>query len=54
MSTGSVYINFVPEKEGDRKIGAFGANTARLREIKTKFDPSNLFRANVQIDPLDK
>lgn len=54
MSTGSVYINFVPEKEGDRKIGAFGANTVRLREIKTKFDPSNLFRANVQIDPLDK
>ena len=53
MSTGSVYINFVPEKEGDRKIGPFGANTARLREIKTKFDPSNLFRANVQIDPLD-
>jgi len=52
MSTGSVYINFVPEAGESRTVGPFGDNTARLREIKSKVDPSNLFRANVQIDPL--
>jgi FAD/FMN-containing dehydrogenase len=54
MSTGSVYINFVPEAGESRTVGPFGDNLARLREIKTKVDPTNLFRANVQIDPLGK
>lgn len=52
MSSGSVYINFVPEAGESRTVGPFGENLSRLREIKTKVDPSNLFRANVQIDPL--
>lgn len=51
MSEGSVYINFVPEPDETRSKGAFGANEARLRSIKTRVDPDNLFRANVPIDP---
>jgi hypothetical protein len=52
LSTGSVYINFVPEADEVRRVGPFGANETRLREIKSRFDPSNVFRANVPIEPL--
>jgi FAD/FMN-containing dehydrogenase len=52
LSSGSVYINFVPEVEESRKIGPFGNNLSRLRQIKAQVDPGNLFRANVQIEPL--
>ena len=51
-STGSVYVNFVPEAGEVRRVGPFGANEARLRQIKSKFDPSNIFRASVPIEPL--
>lgn len=49
LSEGSVYINFVPEPGEARTKGAFGANLPRLKDIKARFDPLNLFRANVQI-----
>lgn len=52
LSTGSVYVNFVPEAGEVRTVGPFGANEARLRRIKSVFDPSNIFRANVPIEPL--
>ncbi|MBZ0162884.1 MAG: FAD-binding oxidoreductase [Notoacmeibacter sp.] len=51
MSEGSVYINFVPEPGEKRSKGAFGANEKRLRDIKTRVDPLNMFRANVEIAP---
>lgn len=51
LSTGSVYINFVPETE-ERSIGPFGANEKRLRNIKSRLDPANMFRANVPIEPM--
>jgi hypothetical protein len=51
-STGSVYVNFVPEAGEVRRVGAFGANEARLRRIKSVVDPMNMFRANVPIEPL--
>ena len=52
LSTGSVYINFVPEAGEVRTVGPFGTNEARLRRIKSEVDPSNIFRANVPIEPL--
>ena len=52
LSTGSVYINFVPEAGEVRSVGPFGANEARLRRIKSRLDPANMFRANVAIEPL--
>jgi len=51
MSEGSVYINFVPEPGETRSKGAFGANEARLKDIKARVDPGNIFRANVPITP---
>ncbi len=50
FSTGGTYINFLTEEEGDdRTRAAYRTNYARLAEIKTKWDPSNLFRANKNI-----
>jgi hypothetical protein len=48
---GSVYVNFMPEDERDRVPAAFGANYGRLAAIKAKYDPANLFRMNLNIQP---
>jgi hypothetical protein len=50
LSTGGTYVNFLTEEEGDERIhAAYGKNYARLVDLKTKWDPSNLFRANKNI-----
>lgn len=50
-STGSVYVNFMPEDELDRVGGAYGVNMARLGKIKAKYDSGNFFRLNHNIAP---
>jgi FAD/FMN-containing dehydrogenase len=50
-STGSVYVNFVPENGEQRKIGPYGDNLARLQKIKGQVDPKNLFKTNINIQP---
>lgn len=50
-ATGSVYINFMPDDEADRVKDAYGENHSRLAGIKTKYDPTNLFRLNHNIAP---
>ena len=51
-ATGGVYVNFMPEDESQRvRTGAYGANYARLAQLKAKFDPGNLFRMNQNIQP---
>jgi FAD/FMN-containing dehydrogenase len=50
-ATGGVYVNFMPEDETDRVGNAYGGNHDRLVEIKTKYDPTNLFRVNHNIRP---
>jgi hypothetical protein len=49
--TGGVYVNFMPADEADRISGAYGANHARLRGLKARYDPGNLFRINQNIQP---
>ena len=50
FSTGGTYINFLTEEEtGDRIQAAYGSNYRRLVDIKSKWDPENLFRMNKNI-----
>jgi FAD/FMN-containing dehydrogenase len=52
FSTGGTYINFLNEEEsGERLHDAYGDNYNRLIEVKTKWDPTNLFRMNKNIAP---
>ena len=51
FASGSVYVNFMPDDEGDRVQAAYGANYRRLAEIKRRYDPQNLFRMNQNIQP---
>jgi FAD/FMN-containing dehydrogenase len=52
FSTGGTYINFQTDDEGDERIrAAYGANYERLVEVKTKWDPDNVFRLNKNIPP---
>ena len=52
FSTGGTYINFLTEEEGDERIhAAYGNNYERLVEVKSKWDPGNLFRMNKNIAP---
>jgi FAD/FMN-containing dehydrogenase len=39
FSTGGVYSNYMDFDESDRATGAFGANHARLVEIRRRYDP---------------
>ena len=52
FSTGGTYMNFLTEEESDDRIhAAYRKNYERLVEIKTKWDPANLFRTNKNILP---
>jgi len=51
FSTGSVYVNFMSQDEPERVKAAYGANYDKLVALKTKYDPTNLFRVNQNISP---
>jgi len=52
FSTGRANVNFLSEEEGaDRIQATYGKNYGRLLEIKQKWDPQNLFKANKNIAP---
>ena len=53
FTSGGSYLNFpgfVEEKEALLQ-GSYGPNLSRLREIKAKYDPSNLFSGLLNIEP---
>jgi len=50
FSTGGTYINFLTQDEGqDRTEAALGKSLSRLSEVKSKWDPENMFRTNRNI-----
>jgi len=47
-----VYVNDMGHDEGEERVrNAYGENLARLVELKTRYDPANLFRLNNNIRP---
>ncbi len=51
-STGRVYLNFLGDEGQERVAAGFGPTKyARLREIKARWDPTNVFRNNQNIPP---
>jgi FAD/FMN-containing dehydrogenase len=49
---GGGYVNFMSDDEGDARVKAsYGANFDRLVAVKRKYDPTNLFRVNQNINP---
>jgi FAD/FMN-containing dehydrogenase len=51
FATGGVYVNFLTDDEKDRVAAAYGPNYNRLVDVKSKYDPQNLFRMNQNIQP---
>ena len=52
-SGGQVYFNFNSDMSGSDNLAldSFGPNYDRLVDVKTKYDPGNLFRLNANIEP---
>src|SRR6185503_11788115 len=46
------YVNYLEDDAPDPAAVAYGPNLQRLRELKTKYDPDNFFRHNVNILPV--
>lgn len=52
FATGGAYVNFLTADESDRVQAAYGSNYRRLAEVKRKYDPSNFFSMNQNIQPI--
>jgi len=51
-STGGNYVNFQLHDDDEQRLeAAYGDNYERLRRVKARFDPGNLFRVNRNIAP---
>jgi FAD/FMN-containing dehydrogenase len=48
-ASAGAYVNFMTGDESDRVAAAYGANYSRLKEIKMKYDPENVFHNNQNI-----
>jgi FAD/FMN-containing dehydrogenase len=51
LSEAGGYINFMAEDDQDRVRANYGSSYDRLKEIKGRYDPGNLFRHNQNIAP---
>lgn len=48
----AVYVNYLDTDDTDRVTAAYGSATyQRLRRVKERYDPANVFRVNQNIDP---
>jgi FAD/FMN-containing dehydrogenase len=48
---GSAYVNFLGQEGEERVRAAYGSNYERLVRLKNKYDPTNFFRMNQNIQP---
>jgi FAD/FMN-containing dehydrogenase len=51
FASSGAYVNFMTHDETDRIESAYGANYARLVDVKERYDPHNVFRMNQNIRP---
>jgi len=51
FSVGGAYLNFIMDEGNERVRASYGDNYARLAQIKTAYDPQNLFHTNQNIKP---
>jgi FAD binding domain/Berberine and berberine like len=50
-SLGGAYTNFMMDEGSDRVRASYGSNYKRLTQIKARYDPTNLFHVNQNIQP---
>jgi hypothetical protein len=53
-SAGGAYVNFMMEEGEDRVKATYRGHYNKLVEVKTKYDPNNLFRVNQNVAPVRK
>ena len=50
FATGGSYVNFISDRTG-REQAAYSSNYERLAALKARYDPSNFFRMNQNVQP---
>jgi hypothetical protein len=50
-SSNAYLLNFLGDEDPDIVRSVFGSNHARLVELKTKYDPTNFFSLNQNVEP---
>jgi FAD/FMN-containing dehydrogenase len=50
-ASAGAYVNFMTAEEGDRVAAAYGPNYDRLKQVKKRYDPENVFHMNQNIKP---
>jgi UDP-N-acetylenolpyruvoylglucosamine reductase len=51
FSAGGAYVNFMMDEGQERVQATYRGNYERLAEVKKRYDPTNLFRVNQNIQP---
>ena len=51
FTVGRRYVNYLSADDSEATSDAYGANLARLAELKRRYDPDNVFRVNQNISP---
>ena len=50
-ASAGAYVNFMTEEESSRVAAAYGDNYPRLVELKRRYDPTNVFHVNQNVQP---